>query len=178
MKKSGGQGGFTLMEMVLSITLIGIAGVTAGMLIYQGARAYEANADEKEATDNAVLSLERISRELRLLRCTPSGNSCAPTSSDVPVMRPDELRFVNSVFEGRGLKAIGGELMFRDGAGGTDPEYPLASGVSSLSFEYLKPDGTAAASPAELWTIGVNMVFVSGQTSVNIKAYVHPRELR
>ncbi len=176
--KANGQGGFTLMEMVLSITLIGVAGIAAGMLILQGTRSYEALLEQKEASDQAALSLERLSRELRLLKCSTSGVSCAPEASDIPVMSANELRFVNSEMEGRGLRASGGALMLRYGVGGVDPEFQLASNVSSLSFDYLKTDGTAASTPAELWTIGVNIAFTSGQSVINIKAFVHPRDFR
>lgn len=172
-----GQNGFTLMEMVLSIVLLGIAGVAAGTLIYQGTRSYEALSEESQLSDQAMLSLERVSRELRLMRCAPSGGSCKPTASIVPVMDPAELRFVNSGFEGRGLRADGGALLLRFGVGGADPEYQLASGIS-LTFDYLKADGTPAASPAELWTIGVNMSFSSGQSTMDVRAYVHPRDFK
>ncbi|CAG1066288.1 hypothetical protein BAC1_01896 [uncultured bacterium] len=176
--RENSQRGFTLMELVLSMALLGIAAVTAGMLIYQGTRSFEALSDQKEVTQMATLALERVSRELRLMKCTPSGNSCAPSSSDVPVMTANELRFVNSVYEGRGLRLAGTSLMLRDGAGPADPEYVLAAGVSSLAFEYLKADGSPVAVVSELWTVNVNMAFSSGQASIDVKASVHPRGLR
>jgi len=172
------QNGFTLIEMVLSLVLLGIVAVTAGMLIYQATRSFEALVDQKEVTQQATLALERISRELRQMKCTPSGNACAPSASDVPVMTASELRFLNSNYEGRGLRLDGSTLKLRDGTGAGDPEYALATGVSSLAFEYLKADGTPAASVADLWIITVNMALASGQATLDIKASVHPRGFR
>lgn len=172
------QSGFTVIELILSMVLMGIVAVTAGMLIYQGARSFEALSDQKEVTQQATLALERVSRELRPMKCTASGNSCTASASDIPVMTASELRFLNSNFEGRGLRLSGSTLLLRDGTGAGDPEYALATGVSSLTFEYLKADGTAAASVADLWTVSMNMALASGQATIVVKASVHPRSFR
>lgn len=172
------QSGFTLIELILSMVLMGIVAVTAGMLIYQGTRSFEALSDQKEVTQQATLALERVSRELRPMKCTPSGNSCAPSVTDIPVMTVSELRFLNSSYEGRGFRLSGNTLMLRDGTGAGDPEYALATGVSSLTFEYLKSDGTSAASVSELWTVSMNMALASGQATIDVKASVHPRGFR
>lgn len=172
------QKGFTLMELVLSMAILGIVAVTAGMLIYQGTRSFEALSDQKEVTQMANLALERVSRELKLMKCTPSGNSCAPSATDVPVMTATELRFINSGYEGRGLRLDGTSLMLRDGAGAADPEYALAAGVSSLVFGYSKSDGSAATVVSDIWTVNVNMAFTSGQAAIDVKASVHPRSFR
>lgn len=172
------QSGFTLIELILSMVLLGIVAVTAGMLIYQAARSFEALSDQKEVTQQSTLALERVSRELRPMKCTASGNSCNASASDVPVMTASELRFLNSSYEGRGLRLSGSTLLLRDGTGDSDPEYALATGVSSLTFEYLKSDGTAAASAAELWTVSMNMAIASGQATIAVKASVHPRGFR
>lgn len=178
MMKLSTQSGFTLIELILSMVLMGIVAVTAGMLIYQGARSFEALSDLKEVTQQSTLALERVSRELRPMKCTISGNACSASASDIPVMTASELRFLNSSFEGRGFRLSGNTLMLRDGTGAGDPEYALATGVSSLTFEYLKADGTAAASTAELWTVSMNMALASGQATIAVKASVHPRGFR
>lgn len=172
------QKGFTLIEMVMSMVLLGIVAITAGMLIYQGTRSYEALSDQKEVTQQATLALERVSRELRQMRCTVSGNSCTPTATDVAVMNASEVRFLNSSSEGRGLRLSGSTLMLRLGTGAGDPEYALASGLTALTIEYIKADGTAASTAGEIWTVAVNMSLASGQAALPIKASVHPRGFR
>jgi hypothetical protein len=93
-------------------------------------------------------------------------------------MTASELRFLNSNYEGRGLRLSGSTLLLRDGTGAGDPEYALATGVNSLTFEYLKADGTAAASASELWTVSMNLALASGQAAIDVKASVHPRGFR
>lgn len=172
------QKGFTLIELIMSLVLLGIVGITAGMLIYQGTRSYEALSDQKEATQQATLAAERISRELRQLKCTVSGNSCTASATDVPVMTAAEVRFLNSSYEGRGLRLDGNTLKLRLGTGATDPEYALATNLTAFTIEYLKADGTAATSADEIWTISTNMVFTSGQAELPARASVHPRGFR
>lgn len=164
--------------MVLSMVLLAVVAVTAGMLIYHGTRSFETLSDQKEVTQQATLALERVSRELRQMKCTPSGNACAPAASDVQVMTASELRFLNTSYEGKGLRLDAGTLKLRDGTDAGDPEYALATGVSSLSFEYLKADGSIAAAASDIWFVNMNMALVSGQAAIDVKASVHPRSFR
>lgn len=173
-----GQKGFTLIEMIMSLVLLGIVAITAGMLIYQGTRSYETLSDQKETAQQARLALERISRELRSMRCTTAGNSCTPTATDVPVMTASEVRFVNGSSEGRGLRLDGNTLRLRTGTGASDPEYALATSITALTFEYLKQDGSTASIAGEIWTVNVNMTFTHGQALLPVKASVHPRGFR
>lgn len=172
------QRGFTLIEMVMSLVLLGIVAITAGMLIYQGTRSFETLSDQKEVSQQARLAFERASRELRSMRCTPSGNSCAASATDVPVMTASEVRFINTSSEGRGLRLDGNILKLRTGIDNADPEYALATGLTALTIEYLKMDGTAASTADEIWTVNVNMSFAYGQAALPIKASVHPRGFR
>jgi len=170
--------GFTLIEMILSITLLGLVAVTVGMLIYQGTRSYDMLSSQKEIAQQGTLAMERLSRELRLINCTESGNACTAGASDILAMTASELRFVNTGLEGRGFRLDGSTLMARDGSGAGDPEYALTDKVSALSFEYLQDDGSAASTPDEVWMINVQMTLVSGAESFPLKASVHPRSFR
>lgn len=172
------QKGFTLIEMIMSMVLLGIVGITAGMLIYQGTRSYETLSDQKEVTQQATLALERFSRELRQMKCTPSWNSCTATATDVPVMTATEIRFLNSNNEGRGLRIDGNTLRLRIGVNAADPEYALATGLKSATLEYLKSDGSAASAVSDLWTVNLNMALSSGQADLSVRASVHPRGFR
>ncbi|HBG45972.1 MAG TPA: hypothetical protein DDW94_03185 [Deltaproteobacteria bacterium] len=175
---AGRDRGFTLIELVLSITVMGFVAVTLGLLIYQATRSFATLDAQKEIAQQGTLAIERLSRELRLIRCTESGNSCKPASTDITEMTSSEIRFVNTNLEGRGFRLDGSSLRFRDGSGALDPEYVLSDKISSLTFEYLKDDSTAAAATDEVWVINVNMVIASGAESFALKASVHPRSFR
>lgn len=61
----GGEAGFTLVELIISITLTSIAGLFIFQIVTQSVSVYSKMADRKERADDAVLSLERMSREIR-----------------------------------------------------------------------------------------------------------------
>lgn len=59
------QTGFTLLEIIVSITLFVIVIILVSDLYLMSQRAYNKNADTAELTQNARVSLDRLSRELR-----------------------------------------------------------------------------------------------------------------
>ncbi len=175
MKYSISNKGFTLIEVLMVIVLLGIVGATVSSLLFQGARSLEVQDKRGTITAEAALAFERMTREIRLMRCTTAGVSCNPTSSDLTAMTATEIRFVTTDEWGRGFRLNAGGLYLRDGSTGIDPEYLLAGNVSALTIEYLKADGTAAAAVGDVWRINVTMTITDGAESVDFKSSVHPR---
>lgn len=173
-----GDKGFTLIEVLMSIVVIGIISAVAATLLLQGARSFQTIDSLKELTQQGTLALERISRELRLMACTKAGNACVPQATDITAMNPSEIRFVNADSIGRGFRIDAGAIKLRQGSASGDPEDVLASGASSLTFEYLKKDGSGAAAVTDVWTINVTLTLQSGPESLDFKASVHPRSFR
>ncbi len=170
--------GFTLIELLMVIVLVGIISITVGALIYQGTRSFGDIDILRELEGEGTLALERLSRELRLIRCTQVGNRCTPASSDITQMTSSDIRFYNIFNEGRGFRLDGTTLKLRQGVSDTDTENILCGNVSSLSFEYLKSDRTTATSVGDIWTIVVNLTLLKGTTTLNFKTEVHPRSFR
>lgn len=178
MFKRNGIKGFTLIEILMAIVLIGIISTVAGMLLYQGTRSFGSLDNKRELFSQGALALERLSREMRLVRCTVSGNNCMPQNSDITSMTASEFRFVNDGYEGRGIRFDAGTLKLRQGSNPADPEDILANNVAALTFEYLKKDGTAASAVTDVWIINANLTFTSGGNTIDLKASVHPRNFR
>ncbi len=65
MERRVGEAGFTLVELLLVMVLVGIITATTAMLVLQGTQAYGNLVTRKEALHNPRLVLERISREVR-----------------------------------------------------------------------------------------------------------------
>lgn len=113
------EAGFTLIELILVIVLIGITAGSTAMLVLQGTQSYADLIERKESLHNARLAMERISREVRQ----------ATNASTVSASR---------------LRINGGLLeFFHDAAtstvkiGGTSQPAEgriLAEGISSLTF--------------------------------------------
>lgn len=179
MKKTlSDNSGFTLIEVIMAIVVFGIVAVSVGSLLYQGSKSYEAMDTKRELAEQGGLAIDRIARELRLIRCVTAGSTCMPSASDITAMNAAETRFVNMNNEGKGFRLDAGALKMRRGSGASDPEDLLAENVSSLAVEYLKSNGSAAASASEVWRVKVSMTLASGGDSVDFTASVHPRHFR
>lgn len=174
----GGERGFTLIELMMSIVLMGIVASTIGFIIYQGARSFQVLDTRGDLVNKGTLATERISRELRLIRCTTAGSSCAPQASEITSMTATEIRFVNTVNAGRGFRLDAGAIKLRQGSTAGDPEDILADSAGSFTVDYKKKDGTAAVAPSEVWVIDVGFTLSSGADSVDFKTSIHPRSFR
>ena len=169
------QKGFTLLEIIMVIVLLGIVSVVTGALLFQGTRAFQVMDVRGDLKSSGATSLERITKEMRQIRCTSAGSTCTAQSTDITSMTAGELRFVNSNNEGRGFRVNAGNLLLRLGSTASDPEYTLSGNAASVTFAYLKKDGTAASVSTEVWTINVTLSLANGQETVNLMASVHPR---
>ncbi len=180
LKLGRADAGFTLIEIIMVIVIVGIIGLTVGMLMFQGTSAFKSMDTRSALRAEGVLATERISRELRRIRCTTVGNACTPTAAltDINTWTASELRFVTTEYEGRGLRFSGADLLLRRGSGATDTEDLLASNLSAVTFSYLQNDGTVAASVTTIWTIVVDLAFTKDGETINYRAAVHPRSFR
>lgn len=171
-----GDGGFTLIEILMVIVILGIISAGMTVFLFQGVKSLEKVDASKDLKEEATLAFERFSKEARLVRCAIAGNSCAPGVGDILTMTASDFRFVNINGETRRFRASGGSLLFTEGA---NPEVALSGNVSNSGpFEYLKQDSTAAPSAADVWRIVINLTLAKGPDSADFKAGVHPRSFR
>jgi prepilin-type N-terminal cleavage/methylation domain-containing protein len=170
--------GFTLVEIVMTIVLLGIISGIVFITIYQGGKSYGDIYSMNNLSSQDRIAMERLSREIRRVRCTVSGNSCTATASDITEMSTSsEFRFVNTIYEGRGFRYDSGSnaIYLRQGSGAGDPEDVLIGNVSAFSFDYLDSDDTTTATVSEVWSIVVNITLSTGGKSVDFKTRIHPR---
>jgi prepilin-type N-terminal cleavage/methylation domain-containing protein len=98
--------GFTLIELIASLVLLGIIAVFGGMFVVQGMEGYLFSKKNSEKALKAQIALDRIALELRNLNGTDTGSfdftendSVTFTSTDLPGTR--ELGFSGgSIFLG------------------------------------------------------------------------------
>jgi prepilin-type N-terminal cleavage/methylation domain-containing protein len=141
--------GFSLIELVIVISLVGmIAGLFVGYLD-EGTRMYEAVETRKELMMEARQAMIRTVREVRQVR------------SDTDVITADDSTFVfygvnDSLFSIRFSGVPGEDLVFQRGqVTGT-----LAAAVDSFAFEFVQTDGTPAVpvvspSSTDIYRVGL-----------------------
>lgn len=90
MKKSSKQaGGFILIEVIVSIVLLGILGVFTTMFLYTGIKGYMISKQTAAGAMRVQIALDRINLELRKANSVTAAtaNSMTYTSDDLPGTR-------------------------------------------------------------------------------------------
>ncbi len=148
MKRSHSQAGFSLVELIVVIVLLGILASGAGLLITNPIKAYEAQVRRQQLVDQGEMALRQIARDLR--RALP--NSIRITAAGAGLA----LEMVNTVDGAR----------YRDEYGGVytgDADFVLDFASTDRVFNLLGPLRNSAA-------FNTNNRLVIYNTSVNIYA--------
>lgn len=134
--------GFTLVELVVSMTVGVIISGSAGLLIWNAARIRTEVAGRTEIADSAAAALEclvRYVREIPQDECPGNPSPCLLGHSQVSTATATEIRFGNT-----GFRLNGSQLeMTLNGAANW---YPVAKDVSEFSLAYYSRTGTALSS--------------------------------
>lgn len=119
MQRLSGEAGFTLVELILVMVLVGIIGASTATLVLQGSRAYGDLVARKDALHNPRLVLERVAREVR------QASAVGLASNRLDITTTD--RGVINVFRDAATNEVKMTV-----AGQT---YVLAQGISALTFD-------------------------------------------
>lgn len=169
--------GVTLIEMILSIVLIGIIGIVAAQAFLYSTNSVLTANSVREAMQVDRLAMDRMVREIRNVR----DNKCVQTATAT------DFKFVdgqNNTVEFSWAGA--GAPLLRNT---TDT---LVDNMSSLAFTYYdnaNPPLNITASPptvcatpcaaacavTNIWSININLTTQSGTQTVQIRSQVHPR---
>ena len=151
--------GFTLVEVVTVIVILGIVGLASSYVTVESMKIYARAAPAMDASYQALLSVERMRREIRDMKDTASITTFTATA----------LTFDDSSDNTIAYSLSGGDLL-RNGA-------LLARGVTSLSFGYWKSDGTNASVASDLHLVEIDLTVQSGAEPYRLQAAVFPRTL-
>jgi prepilin-type N-terminal cleavage/methylation domain-containing protein len=154
------EAGVTLIELVITIVLVGIISGMGAILVMNGTQAYITEDQRAAVTDQGRLGIERMMREIRTIR----GQSAA----DIPTWNAGALQFTD--LTGNVISyAVGGGALTRNGTA-------LAADISALTFSYFQRDGvTPATLAANIWVIQINVTVTRGGESQTFRTRVHPR---
>lgn len=147
------QRGFTLLEMIISLVILGLLGAAAGYGLTGGVLAYSGNADTLHTLGKLRYASERIARELREIRRNPA----APASYDITAMTATTLAFTKR--DGIGVTLTGSMPMLTLAYSTPAGAHTLTDDVGNASFTYYRADGsTPATGSADIAFIEVDLV--------------------
>lgn len=153
--------GYTLLELVVSIAVMGILGLYLVYAVWGSAQAYNDLRSRAANAADAHHALELLSREIQEIRTA--------TSADIPVMASTDLSFTD--IGGSAVEyAFSGTTLNRNGQA-------LLKRLESFSFAYAKQDGTAPAAAADLWTVEVSMTLLRGDRRLVLRTRIFPRNI-
>ncbi len=156
--------GFTLIEAIITIVIVGIISGIAALIILEAMKANSKEQNLSDAHYQARIAMERMSRELRLIRST----------ADITTSTVTKLYFIDVNGATSGFDWTSPILNRWNGVSND----VLASGVAAFSFSYYKNDNTVAVLPADLgllWFIDIAMTSQQGSESLQMRTRVHPR---
>lgn len=154
-----GQAGFSLVELLVVLAVLGLVMAGALGLLDAGTRSYALGAARTEAQQAARVALERIARELRQAGYDPAG--VAPAA--IIAAEPTRLTFQVDA-NGNGVIDPTSEritylvrndgVLRRDAGAGAQP---IVEGVRRLEFAYVDRAGLPTADPAAVRAIRVRI---------------------
>lgn len=161
---AGRAGGFTLIELVAVIIVVGIVAVVGANIMREAVSAYLGGKDVVQADSQAKLAIERMMREIKDVR----------TPADLTTITATTLTFVD--INGNTISYVwtaGTQILTRSLNAGT--AQPLADNVSSLAFSYLDRTPAVTAVAANVYYITVSFTLTKSSVSVNYRGTVKPR---
>ena len=159
--------GFTLIEMIIVIVILGILSTLAALIILQGVKAYSVEDQRSNVHYQARLAMERMVREIRLIRSTADVTSALTDGT--------QLQYVDINNAAIGFRLNAGQIQRTQDGGIT--WQPLASGITAPGgnmFTYLDNTGASTATKANLWLIQIQFTATQGTESVTMLTTLHP----
>jgi len=151
--------GFTLIELVVTLVVVGILAAVGGSALTGGAVAFNTSTQAIDTLSELRVAMQRMSREIREIKRNAGGYA-------ISTMQPGTLTFT---------KADGTQVTIAPNATGsrvmmsysTVPgSYPLCDQLARLGFHYYQADdSTAATSASNVAFISVELVLGSGSAT-------------
>ena len=153
------RAGYTLVEMVVVVVLLGILGLFLATSLDAASRAYVDLRSRSANVSDAHQSFELMSREIQEIRTA--------TAADIPTWTSSALAFTD-------INATAVTYVF-SGTTLTRNSQTLLDRLQDFSFSYEKADGTAATAVTEIWLVTVNATLVRANRTLPLRTRLFPR---
>jgi prepilin-type N-terminal cleavage/methylation domain-containing protein len=154
--------GFTLIELILTITIVGIIAFVSAQVLMRGIDAYSLITNRKDATQHARVGMDRMIQELTLLK--PLDLTYA---SDTRINFFDASGLLTNFRRASVYSTIdllrGGDF--------------LAGRISLLDFDFYRSDDASTTVPSAVRKINIELTTqtVGGYGTVPVRTNVFPR---
>lgn len=159
-RRSAARRGLTLVEMIATVTVLGIVGATVLPVIEASGAHYAESASLRRSSDRVAFAVDRVSRVLREIPASEDGSGLA-----IETIREDEIALSN----GTSIRLDGGQLLLEmDGRIGA-----VCDGVSEFVVVATGADGVTSTveSPQETRRIEFGIV----ADGLSVRSAVFPR---
>ncbi|MGA3084671.1 MAG: prepilin-type N-terminal cleavage/methylation domain-containing protein [Thermodesulfobacteriota bacterium] len=137
--------GFTLIEIIMTIIIVGIISIVVGPILLQGFTSFFVSSGLTDMDAQGKLAMERMARDIRMIQ--------SPLSSNITTMTATQFTFVTGV--------TGSNVTVSYQLSGTqlNRNTPiLATNVSALTFTYLQNDRvTLATGAGNIWVVQIQL---------------------
>ena len=152
------EAGFSLVELLVSLGLLGLLMAATLTVLLAGQESYALGAARVEAQQSARIALERMVKELREAGYDPTGAGLAA----VLVAEPAQVAFQRDL-NGNGVVdptrervtyLLRGSILRREAGAGAQP---VIEGVRSLALTYFDRTGAQTTEPARVTSIRIRL---------------------
>jgi len=141
--------GFTLIEIIVTLLLVGILAALGGLGIVQATKGYITVKENSEITQKVQLAMTRITREIVEMNDIPS----TPSSTVLPIKNVTQLDSSNNMVGNRTIGLSNNTIKMAFAGNSLDNGDVLTDNISSLNFTYYSGNAT--------WTYGSNINLLS-----------------
>lgn len=153
------QKGFTLIELIMVIVLLGIIAIVSSRVLIQGLNAFITGQNVVEANWQGQLALERMTRDIRALR----------SPSDISTATASQLVFTDTT--GTTITyALSGTTLTRNGQA-------LANGIAGFTLSYFDRNGGGSPATANIRYITIDLNITEDNANYSVTTSVYPRNL-
>lgn len=154
------QMGFTLIELIFALVLIGIVSVMGGRVLLSGYQTFLTTQNIVETGWQGVIALNRLADDIHTIR----------SSTDITTIQATQFSFVDNA--GNTVQyQLSGSVLTRNGLS-------LASGLQAFALGYLDSNGATTTTPANVRYVSVSLTVADDGMTRNFATLAATRGMR